>query len=125
MKTAALIIRVLMGLLLIFASVTFFLNLIQPPPMTGDIKTFNEGLAASGYLFTLLKFTELVCGIAFVTGRYVPLASVVIAPVIVNIFFVHLFLAPEGLPVAIFLVLGNLFLAYAYWDKFKPLLEAK
>jgi putative oxidoreductase len=124
MKIAVIIVRVLMGLLFLFASVTYFLNLMTPPEMTGNIKTFNEGLYASGYLFTLLKLTELICGIAFVIGLYVPLATVVIAPVIVNIFFVHLFLAPEGLPVPIFLVLANSFLAYAYWDKYKPLLEA-
>jgi hypothetical protein len=82
-------------------------------------------LAASGYFMTLLKVTELICGIALVAGRFVPLALVILSPIIVNIFFVHLFLDRTGLPVAIFLVLANIFLASAYWDKFKPLLEPK
>jgi putative oxidoreductase len=125
MKIAVIIVRVLMGLLFLFASITFLFNLFTPPPMTGPIKTFNEGLAASGYFFTLLKITELLCGLAFVSGRYVALACVVIAPVIVNILFVHIFLDRTGLPVAIALVLGNIFLAYANWDKYKPLLAAK
>lgn len=119
------IVRTLMGLLFIFSSVTYFFGLITPPPMEGPIKTFNEGLAASGYFFTLLKITELVCGILLLTGRFVPLALVILAPVVINIFLVHLLLAPSGLPVAIFVVLATLFLAYYYRESFAGLLKAK
>ena len=122
MKIVMVIVRTLMGLLFLFASVTYFLNLITPPPMEGAIKTFNEGLAASGYFFTLLKVTELVCGLLLVSGYFVPLALVVLSPIIVNIFFVHTVLDRSGLPVAIFLVVANIFLAYYYRDAFRPLL---
>ncbi|MBX7169816.1 MAG: DoxX family membrane protein [Pyrinomonadaceae bacterium] len=125
MKIAVIIVRVLMGLLFIFGSVTYFLNLIPTPELSGNLKTFNDGINASGYLMTLIKSTELVCGIAFVTGRFVPLASVLIAPVIVNILFVHLFLDRTTLPIAIFLVLANIFVAFSNWEKYEPLLEAK
>src|SRR4030095_13774556 len=125
MKIAMIIVRTLMGLLFLFASVTFFLGLITPPPMEGAVKSFNEGLAASGYFFTLLKITELVSGLMLVTGRFVPLALVLLSPIIINIFMFHLFLDRTGLPVAIFLVLANLFLAYCYRDAFKPLLTSK
>ena len=123
MKIAMLVVRTLLGLLFVFASVTFLFNLITPPPMPdGPLKSFNEGLAASGYFFTLLKVTELTCGILLLSGRFVPLALVVLAPISINIFMVHLLLAPEGLPVAIFVVASLLFLAYYYRDAFKPLL---
>ncbi|HKP68406.1 MAG TPA: DoxX family membrane protein [Pyrinomonadaceae bacterium] len=122
MKIAMVIVRTLMGLLFIFASVTFLLSLITPPPMEGPIKTFNEGLAASGYFFTLLKITELVCGLMLVSGFFVPLAQIILSPIIINILMVHLFLDRTGLPVAIFLVLANIFVAYYYRDAFKPLL---
>ncbi|SRR5687768_12460777 len=125
MKIAMLIVRTLMGLLFIFASVTFLFGLITPPPMEGPIKVFNEGLAASGYFFTLLKITELTCGILLLVGRFVPLALVILAPIIINILMVHLFLDRSGLPVAIFLVLGSIFLAYYYRDRFEPLLRSK
>lgn len=125
MKIATIIVRVLMGLLFLFASITVLFNLFPQPELTGRVKVFMDGVAATGYLLTLIKVTELLCGIAFVIGRFVPLATVVIAPIIVNIFFFHVFVDTSGLPVAIFLVLANIFLAYAYWDKFKPLLEAK
>jgi len=125
MKIAMIIVRTLMGLLFIFGSVVYFLNLFEPPPMEGPIKTFNEGLGASGYFFNLLKLTELVCGILLVTGFFVPLALVILAPVIINILMVHIFLDRSGLPVAAFLVLAAVFLAYYYRRAFAPLLTPK
>ena len=126
MKIAMIIVRTLMGLLFLFASIAYFINLFpSPPPLTGNMKLYMEGMQASGYFLNLLKVTELACGLAFVSGYYVPLATVVIAPVIINIFFVHLFLAPEGLSVAIPLVLANCFVAYYYRASYAPLLRAK
>lgn len=124
MKIAAIIIRVLMGLLFLFSSVAFFFNLVPTPELTGNLKIFNDGLTASGYLMQLIKGTELICAIAFISGRFVPLAVVVIFPVIVNIVLVHSFLAPEGLPVAVALLLADLFLAYYYRDRYKTLVAA-
>ena len=114
-----------MGLLFIFASIVYFLNLFPQPELAGNTRTFMEGVNAARYLMPLIKITELFCGIAFVTGRFVPLATIVIAPITVNIFFFHTFVDGTGLPVAVFLILANIFLAYAYRNKFKPVLEAK
>jgi putative oxidoreductase len=128
MKIAMIIVRTLMGLLFLFGSVVYFLmvmGVVPMPPLEGPTKSFNEGLAASGYFFNLLKITEFVCGLMLVTGRFVPLALVILSPIIINIFLVHLFLDRSGMPVAIFLVLANLFLAYCYRDAFKPLLSSK
>ena len=123
MKIAMLIVRTLDGLLFIVSSAVYFLDLVKPPPMTGPIKEFNEGLAAAGYFFPFLKGTELICGIALVSGRFVPLALVILAPVVIHIFLVHLFLAQEGLGIAIFLFLAMLFLAYYYRDRYVELLK--
>lgn len=128
MKIAMIVVRTLMGLLFLFASISYVLMVMGKfpmPPMEGPIKTFNEGLAASGYFMILLKITEFICGILLVTGRFVPLALVILSPIIINIFMVHLLLDRTGLPIAAFLVLANIFLAYCYRDAFKPLLTAK
>ncbi len=124
MRIAVIIVRTLMGLLFLFASITFLFKLITPPPLTGAMKLFNDGLEAARYLMPTVKVIELICGLAFVTGRFVPLATILIAPIIVNIFFVHVILAPEGIPVAVFLVLANSFLAYYHREAYKPLLKA-
>ncbi len=125
MKIAMIIVRTLMGLLFLFASVVVLFNIFPKPELTGVVKTFNEGMEAAPYFMKLLKVTELLCGLAFVTGYFVPLATIVIAPIIIHIFLFHLFLAPDGLPVAIFLVLANIFIAYYYRNSYAGVLRAK
>jgi len=53
------------------------------------------------------------------------IATVVIFPINVNILLYHVFLGPEGLPTAILLMLGNLFLAWYYREKYTAMLAAK
>ena len=125
MKIAVIIVRILMGLMFAFASITFFFKLIPIPEMTGSIKIFNDGIVASVYLMPTVKIFELLCAIAFLSGRYVPLATVVIFPIILNILLFHAFLDSSGLPLAVLLMAGDLFLAYSNRDKYKPIWNAK
>ena len=125
MKIAYTVVRILVGLLFIFSSLSFLLNLVVPPEQTGNMKIFMDGMIASGYLFHAIKVVELVCGLAFVSGFFVPLASVVISPIIVNILLVHIFLEPSGLPIGIILTIANLFFAYYHKELFIPLLKPK
>jgi putative oxidoreductase len=72
-----------------------------------------------------VKSIELLCAIAFLAGRFLPLAVLALLPVSINILLVHTFLAPEGLPVAIFVIAGNIFLAFACRKHYRDLLAAK
>jgi len=124
MKIAVIITRVLMGGMFLFASIVVLFNLFPQPEVTGKVKVFMDGIAATGYLLTTVKIFELLCGAAFILGRFVPLAAVVIFPIILNILMFHIFLEPSGLPIAILLMIGDLFLAYYYREKYKPLFVA-
>jgi uncharacterized membrane protein YphA (DoxX/SURF4 family) len=124
MKIAVIIVRVLMGLMFLFSSVVVLFKLVPQPELTGNIKIFMDGVTASVYMLTMIKVIELICSVAFLSGRFVPLATVVIFPITVNILMFHIFVGPEGLPVAILLMLANLFLAWYYRDKYKPLFVA-
>jgi putative oxidoreductase len=92
--------------------------------MTGKPKIFIEGMAASGYIMPVVKMIELLCGLAFVIGKLVPLAVVLIFPIAVNNLLVHVMLLPDGLSIAIPLFLGILFLAFVHRKHFEPLLAA-
>lgn len=125
MKIAVIIVRILMGLMFAFASIAYFLKLMHEPEPTGSVKIFNDGIVASVYLMPTVKIFELLCAIAFLSGRFVPLATVVIFPLILNILLFHSFLQPSGIPLAVSLLLGDLFLAYYYRDRYKGMLSAK
>lgn len=124
MKIATIIIRSLIGLLLLFASISYFFHLFPEPPLTGNMKLFNDGIKASGYLMPLMKTVELLCGLSFITGKFNKLTYILLMPISINIIFTHICLAPEGIPIAAFLLLGNLFLIYSKWDSYKGLFTA-
>src|SRR5690349_15176617 len=112
MKAAVITVRIILGALFLFSSVAYFLNLIPPGEMSQGAQQFFTGMVASKYLLPVVKVIELLVGVALLAGRFVPLATVVIFPITINIVLFHAFLAPEGLIVPIVLLLGNLFLAY-------------
>lgn len=119
MNIATTSIRILIGLLLLFASLGYFFNLMPEPETNGNFKAFNVGLVAATYIMPLAKGIELLCGIAFVSNRFVSLANILILPITINILCIHIFLEPSGIPIAAALFMGNLFLIYRYWDNYK------
>jgi putative oxidoreductase len=126
MKKVTIGLRILMGLIFAASGIAFFFT--TPPPLEGAMADFFKGMAATGYFFYLLKGTEIVCGLLLISGFYVPLALVVLAPVILNIFMVHAFMAPEGLVLAAILGALEIYLAFfskEYSPTIKQLFKAK
>ena len=117
--------RVLLGLVFFVFGLNGFLHFIPQPPPSGVVATFTGGLAATGYFFPLLKGTETIAGALLLSRRFVPLALVVLAPILVNIVAFHAFLAPSGLPLAVVLVALEIGLAYANRAAFAPILAAR
>lgn len=120
MKKVTLIARILMGLIFVGSGIAFFMT--PPPPLEGAIADFFKGMAATGYFFYLLKGTEIVCGLMLISGFFVPLALVALAPIVVNIFLVHAFIAPEGMPIAIVVVVLEVYLAF-FSAEYSPVLK--
>lgn len=98
-----------------------FLPMPQPPEAAG---AFLGALAGTGYMFPLIKGTEVISGLLLLSNRFVPLALALLAPVTVNIVLYHAVLAP-GLALPLMLIGGQLFLAYVYRDVYRPMLQSK
>ena len=128
MKTTskfATVARVLMGALLLFSGLNAFFHFAPMPAMPPAAGAFVGALAAAGYFFPLLKITEIVVGALLVSGRFVPLALTIAAPILVNVVAFHAALAPAGLAVPLVLLAAEIFLAWTHRDAFAPLLRAK
>jgi uncharacterized membrane protein YphA (DoxX/SURF4 family) len=120
--------RVLLGLIFFVFGLNGFLNFFPPPPpeqMPKAMLDFFELFTKSGYLLSLVKGTEVAMGALLLLNRFVPLALVVLAPVIVNIVLVHILLAPSGLAIALVILGLELYLAWAYRQAFASLLTAR
>jgi len=117
--------RLLLGLAFFVFGLNGFLNFIPAPPLEpGPVQAFMGGLAQSGYFFPFLKATETICGLLLLTGFYVPLALIILSPIVVNIVLYHRLLA-GGPPLDLFFGLLLIVAAYGYKDVFKHVLKAK
>ena len=123
MKIATIIVRVLLGAMMLFASISYFFNLGEQPAPTGDMATLMGGLMASKYMFPLVKSIELIAGLMLVSGKFVKLGTLLLLPISVNIFLIHTVTQVSDLPVAIFVLAANVFLIYANWDGFKEIVK--
>ena len=100
MKIASTIARILLGLLFTVFGLNGFLHFIPMQPPAGLAGQYLGALFVSHYL-VIVFLVQLAGGLLLLANRYVPLALILLGPVIVNIVCFHAFLAPEGLPMAL------------------------
>ena len=113
--------RVFLGVILAIFGLNGFFNFLPAVSLEGPALDFVGALVATGYLFPLVKLTEITCAVLLLTNRLVPLALVLLTPVLINIFAFHYFLAPSGLMVPVALVLGTAYLAWKNRSSYAPL----
>ncbi len=118
--------RYMLGLLFFVFGGAGLFNLIPPPPdLPEAMQTFMAGMMVTKYFFPFLKLTETVCGLLLLVGIAPALALIILAPITINIFLVHLFLTPglENLVIpSVILVLHVLSASY-YWPVYAPLFK--
>jgi putative oxidoreductase len=97
MKIAALIARILLGLLFLLFGLNGFFHFIPGSDMVplGLAGQFVLALAQSHY-FLAVAAVEVVAALMLLSGFYVPLGLVLLGPVLVNILCFHAFLLPHG-----------------------------
>jgi uncharacterized membrane protein YphA (DoxX/SURF4 family) len=117
--------RYLLGAAFTLFGLNGFFHFLPMPPSTPEAMSFGAALDATGYMFPLIKGTEVVAGLLLLGNRFVPLALTLLAPVVVNIVAFHVFLAPAGLALPIVLLLALLYTAWSYRDAFAPMLRSR
>jgi uncharacterized membrane protein YphA (DoxX/SURF4 family) len=117
--------RVVLGLVFVVFGLNGFLHFLPQPPMSGPPLQFIGALVGTGYMFPLIKGTEVVAGALLLSGRFVPLALTLLAPVLVNIVSFHAFLAPSGIVLPLVVLALEIFLAWSYRGAYRPMLRAK
>jgi putative oxidoreductase len=122
-RTTAAVARSVLGLVFSVYGLNGFLHFLPRAAMSGPPADFFGALMATGYMLPLIMGTELVTGLMLLSGRYVPLALTVLAPIIVHIWAFHLFLAKGGFGIPAVLLVSELYLAWAYRSSFAGVLH--
>jgi len=101
MKIVTLIARILLGLISVVFGLNGFLNFLNMGPApTGLAGQFIGALFLSHYYWVVAAL-QIAGGALLLANRFVPLALVLLGPVIVNILCYHVFLNHAGAPPAI------------------------
>jgi putative oxidoreductase len=100
MKIASLVARLLLGVTFVVFGLNGFLHFIKAPMPTGIAGQFVGAIFASGF-WVVIFGVQVIGGVLFLAGRFVPLALVLIGPMIVNIICFHALMGAPGLPLAI------------------------
>ncbi|MGB5285205.1 MAG: DoxX family protein [Polyangiales bacterium] len=124
MKFAIIGARVFLGLVFVVFGLNGFFHFIPTPEMAEAAGSLMGALVATGYFMMVVKLVEVLAGLMILTGRFLPLGLILLAPVSVHILLFHVFLDPKSLPMAIFIIVLQLFLAWAYRGSFSGVLEA-
>ena len=122
MKIASTIARYLLGVTFLTFGLNGFLHFIPMPPPTGVAAQFFMALFVSR-LYVVIFLLQIVPAVLLLVNRYVPLALTILGPVIFNILCFHIFMAPAGLPLAIFVTVLWILVVSSVWPTFKGIFQ--
>ncbi len=124
MKKVAIGSRLILGLIFFVFGLNGFLQFLPAPPLTDAGMKFIGALLETGYMFPMIKGLEVLAGVLLLAGLFVPLALLILAPIVVNIFLFHVILAPAPAMPIVIVALG-LIVAYDRREQFKHVLALK
>ncbi|MEH6537735.1 MAG: DoxX protein [Psychroserpens sp.] len=125
MKTTQNILRFFFGIFLLTFGLNGFLHFMPIPEMTPEGGEFIGALIKAGYIMPIVAILQIVIGLLLIVNKYVPLALVVIFPILLNAFLLHLVLDIGGISGALIAITLNVFLCISYKENYMTLLKSK
>ncbi len=113
--------RILLGLFLIVMGANKFLGFMAPPQLPPAAAEFMAALANTNYMLSMVGAMEILCGTLLLSAATAPLAILLLAPISINIFAFHLFLAPGSISGGAFVLLANIALGVLYFSYFRSI----
>jgi uncharacterized membrane protein YphA (DoxX/SURF4 family) len=96
MRIVSLIARYLLAVMFLVFGFNGFFHFIPMPPMPGLPGQFMGAMFAS-HMYVVIFLLQILSGLLLLIGRYVPLALVLLGPVLFNILTFHIFMNPGGI----------------------------
>ena len=121
-KKLAKIVRYLLGLALLFFGLNGFFLFVTPSALASAAMEFFGAMIATGYLLPLTNIVFLLV-VMLLTNKYVPFSLVLLAPIMLNVVFFHIFLDPASGIGGYVVGLFNLYLMIVHVDAYRPMLR--
>ena len=125
-RIAAIVLRWIAGITYACFGVIGLFHLAALPEGTTPAGiAFFSALHASGFMLTLLGLSLLSGGLLLLMDQTAPLGLILLAPPIVVIPLYNWLLERQPFTSGPFVVAIEIFLAWYYWDRFRPLWHAE
>lgn len=123
-KTILLVLSVLLGLFLVNAGLNKFFN-YMPVPENMPEAVVKDGMAMMEivWLMPLIAWAEIIGGLLLAIPKTRALGALVVFPVMVGILLTHIFVAPDGLLIAIIMWVVLLWIMIDNKDKYLVLVK--
>lgn len=123
-KKILFVISLLFGLMFINGGLNKFLNYIPvPDDMPENMVILMEALMSISWLMPLVAIVEIIGGVLFIIPKFRALGAIVIFPIMVGIVLIHTINEPSGLPMALVLLLINLWVIFENREKYLPMIK--
>jgi uncharacterized membrane protein YphA (DoxX/SURF4 family) len=117
--------RVITGLMMLLFGLDKLMPFMPHPPADPAGVAFKEALVATGYFFKFVGLSEIFVGAALLSGYFIPLALLVMAPLCIHFILYHIFLDPANIAGALMVTGLGLFIAWQNREIYKPFLKLK
>ena len=96
----------ILAFLFLLGGISFFLPLLPVPPMTGNSLTFFNLLGTTGYM-AVVKILEIMGGVLIILPTKRALATLILAPISVNIFLFEIcMIGTPGISILLIALIG-------------------
>ena len=116
--------RIIFGLILLIFGLNKFLDFLPPLEANDAANNFFGALINTGYMMSFIAITEIIAGILLFANKFVPLALVIIFPIMINAFLFHLFLDPGNIVPALLSISLNIILFFVHKRSYDGILSA-
>lgn len=118
------VICLLFGLMFINAGLNKIFNYIPiPEGLPDDLKNMNAAMLEIGWLIPMIAIAEIVGGILIIIPKLRALGALIIFPIMIGIFLVHLLIDQSGLILSIILFAILIWVMIENRAKYLPLIR--
>lgn len=122
MTTLTIVARIILAVFLIVLGSNSFFNFLPYPEMNDSANAFMGAINSAKFIFPLIGLVEIISGFMLLTKKAVPLALILVFPILINAMIFHISLNQEGMLFAAICFLCNILLIYHHKKSYSILI---
>ena len=115
--------RIIFGIFLLFFGLNGLFQFAPMPEVGPEAGAFFGAIASAKLFFPIIGIVEVATGVLLLLNKAVPLALVIVFPILFCAVLFHISLNPEGILFALIGIILNCLLFFSFKEKYSTLLS--